>query len=278
MTEGGGEWDKPPANESNPWADAYRPRACRLHEQGLDVDGRVCAGLKASGVDTLLLIGDSLAFNFEVDLRTLVFGETSPGLNRFDCWVGRRTYFTERGVCHDGGACGGALQVSFMLGAKLSDEGNAKGNLLGYIDALAAARRRVAAVLWLGAHYLADRVPAETLREELGLVLRFLRAREAAFPRVFVLGPTAVFVGPDGTTPWRIPIAQPANYSEVMRRTCAEVEAERAPGSNFTAPFLDVRALSEGAGASHLPDRVHPDEQLNAYIISMVLQLLIGAD
>jgi hypothetical protein len=197
-----------------------------------------------------------------------VFGEASAGLSRHDCWVGRHTYFSERGICHDGAICGGATRVSFATGQKLNDaEGGMRGKVFNFLLAQPQGQR-AAVVLWLGAHYVADRVPVADMQADLAEALRFLAAREEAFPQVLVLSPTYWFHRVDGDLkrPWGVGDNDTALYAGAVRDTCA------AAGGNVV--FLDTHAITLAAGARHAPDAVHPDETVTGFVVSMLFQLL----
>jgi len=267
MTEGG-RWSSPPGGgaELGGRGDEYEPARCALAPAGFEEAGELCAELAERRLGALLFVGDSLAFNLEVDLRMNVFGETSPGLSRYECWVGRHTYFnpTDRGVCHDGAICGGAQRVSFVTGQKL--EGGMRGSVHGFLGGQPAGQR-AAVVLWLGAHYVADRDPVPTMQEDLAGTLRFIKERATAFPLVYVMSPTYWFDSrEDGKRPWNTAENDTATYMQAVRATCA--------AEGFAASFIDMHAITRGAGAVHAPDSVHPDELVNSYVIGMMFQLL----
>jgi hypothetical protein len=266
MTEGG-RWSSPPGGgvELGGRGDEYVPAGCEIAPAGFGEAGELCAELAERRLGALLFVGDSLAFNLEVDLRINVFGETSPGLSRFDCWVGRHTYFNpnDRGVCHDGAICGGAQRVSFVTGQKL--EGGMRASVHGFLGGQPAGQR-AAVVLWLGAHYVADRDPIAGMQSDLAGTLRFLKERAAAFPIVIVMSPTFWFDSRDGKRPWNTAENDTALYMQAVRATCA--------AEGLAATFVDTHALTRSAGAVHAPDSVHPDELVNSYVVGMMFQLL----
>jgi len=269
MTDGG-RWSSPPNDDSGGRGDVYAAAGCVVAPAGFEDSGALCAELAERRLGALLFVGDSLAFNLEVDLRMNVFGETSAGLSRFDCWVGRHTYFSpdDRGICHDGAVCGGAVRISFVTGQRLSDaEGQMRSRVFGFLNAQPAGQR-AAVVLWLGAHYVADRLPVAEMQADLAETLRFLAARRAAFPQVLALSPTYWFANRpagDGQRPWNVEENATARYALGMRETVLNESG---------AVFLDMNSFTKAAGAVHLPDSVHPDELVNSYVIGMLFQLL----
>jgi hypothetical protein len=264
----GGVWSSPPGDETGGRADEWTPAGCALAPAAFEDTAELCAQLAERRLGALLFVGDSLAFNLEVDLRMNTFGEASAGLSRHECWVGRHTYFSERGVCHDGAICGGATRVSFATGQKLNDaEGGMRGKVFNFLLAQPPGQR-AAVVLWLGAHYVADRVPTADMQADLAEALRFIAARKEAFPQVFVLAPTYWFHRTDGDLkrPWAVGDNDTARYAGAVRDTCA------SEGGGIV--FLDMHALTLAAGARHAPDAVHPDELVNSYVVAMLFQLL----